>query len=54
MEKKFLSLLLVVAFLIAVVSPAFANAGGGKVRGDKTQGDSHQVQEMDPWPFEGE
>ena len=50
MKKRFLSLLLVVAFLIAMASPAFA--GGGKVRGEEGQGSVNQVQVQDPPPFQ--
>ncbi len=50
MKNRILSLILVVAFLVAVASPAFA--GGDQARGEYGQGSVNQVQVQDPPPFQ--
>jgi hypothetical protein len=49
-KKKLLTIVLVIVFLMAVASPAFA--GGDKVRGENGQGAVVQVQVQDPPPFQ--
>lgn len=44
--KKLSVLLVIVALMIGTIQ---ASAGGGKVRGDKAQGDAHQHQVVPPW-----
>lgn len=50
MQRLLVMLTLVIALLVATVSPALA--GGDKVRGDNGQGSVTQVQVMDPPPFQ--
>ena len=49
MKKKVITLLFVLAILIAVAFPTFA--GGDKERGENGQGSVVQVQHQDPPPF---
>lgn len=44
--KKLSVLLVIVALMIGTIQ---ASAEGGKVRGDKAQGDAHQHQVVPPW-----
>ena len=50
MKKYFVTMVLVIAVLLATASPAFA--GGDKVRGDGGQGSVVQQQVQDPPPFQ--
>jgi len=50
MSKAIVRLLIIGLLLVVTAMPALA--GGDKVRGDNGQGDVHQVQVMDPPPFQ--
>ena len=50
MKRLSLTVMMVVALLMATVTPALA--GGDKVRGENGQGSVTQVQVQDPPPFQ--
>ena len=50
MKQTYLTVMFVLALLLATAAPAYA--GGGKVRGDNGQGSVTQIQVQDPPPFQ--